>query len=92
MSIVMVSGYFRAFGMWDRTLSMTSSNRLNDEVLTKIWESLFCKTKIVFFIVLDCGKIINLSNGGSEEIKMTSYTQGKTCTWLVKVNITEVGA
>ncbi|XP_065925089.1 neurogenic locus notch homolog protein 1 isoform X2 [Magallana gigas] len=32
----------------------------------------------------DCGKIINLSNGGSEEIKMTSYTQGKTCTWLVK--------
>lgn len=48
--------------------------------------------KNVFFIVLDCGKIINLSNGGSEEIKMTSYTQGKTCTWLVKVNITEVRA
>nr|XP_034320305.1 blastula protease 10 [Crassostrea gigas] len=32
----------------------------------------------------DCGRIINLSNGGFEEIKMTSYTQGKVCTWLVK--------
>ncbi|XP_048750866.2 fibropellin-1-like [Ostrea edulis] len=32
----------------------------------------------------DCGGIINLSNGGSDEIKMTSYTTGKECTWLVK--------
>nr|XP_022306904.1 fibropellin-1-like [Crassostrea virginica] len=32
----------------------------------------------------DCGRIITLSNGASEEIKMTSYTQGKSCTWLVK--------
>uniref|UniRef100_K1QU98 Metalloendopeptidase n=1 Tax=Magallana gigas TaxID=29159 RepID=K1QU98_MAGGI len=32
----------------------------------------------------DCGRIINLSNGGFEEIKMTSYTEGKVCTWLVK--------
>lgn len=44
---------------------------------------------IVFFILgLDCGRIINLSNGGFDEIKMTSYTQGKVCTWLVKVSTT----
>nr|XP_034318626.1 uncharacterized protein LOC105337955 isoform X1 [Crassostrea gigas] len=31
-----------------------------------------------------CGKTIVLSNGGSEEITMTSYSSGKSCTWLVK--------
>lgn len=31
-----------------------------------------------------CGKTIVLSNGGSEEITMTSYSAGKSCTWLVK--------
>ncbi|XP_052694542.1 uncharacterized protein LOC128172873 isoform X2 [Crassostrea angulata] len=31
-----------------------------------------------------CGKTIVLSNGGSEEISMTSYSSGKSCTWLVK--------
>lgn len=41
-----------------------------------------------FLLGLDCGRIINLSNGGFDEIKMTSYTQGKVCTWLVKVSTT----
>nr|XP_022306908.1 neurogenic locus notch homolog protein 1-like isoform X2 [Crassostrea virginica] len=31
-----------------------------------------------------CGKIISLSNGGSEEIKMSTYSSGSMCTWLVK--------
>ena len=37
------------------------------------------------YFVLACGKIISLSNGGSEEIKMSTYSSGSMCTWLVKV-------
>ncbi|XP_078335133.1 uncharacterized protein LOC111132277 isoform X2 [Crassostrea virginica] len=32
----------------------------------------------------DCGKFIHLSNGVFEEIKMTSYTPGKLCSWVFK--------
>ncbi|XP_062616357.1 fibropellin-1-like [Saccostrea cucullata] len=38
----------------------------------------------------ECGSIINLSNGGSDEIKMTSYTSGKICTWLVKAEANSI--
>lgn len=41
-------------------------------------------------LFLGCGKTINLSNGGSEEITMTSYSSGKLCTWLVKVRKCDV--
>ncbi|XP_061190054.1 fibropellin-1-like [Saccostrea echinata] len=37
-----------------------------------------------------CGSIINLSNGGSDEIKVTSYTSGKLCTWLVKAEANSI--
>ncbi|XP_061190086.1 uncharacterized protein LOC133197926 [Saccostrea echinata] len=32
----------------------------------------------------DCGKTVTLRNGESQEIKMSSYTSGKMCTWLIK--------